>query len=189
MPAGKAAAVPVYQLKVTLRGSRPPIWRRLQVPAKVTLATLHRIVQVAMGWSGGHLHQFVADDDYFSDPDFELEDTEDERGIRLDRLLRRPKDRLVYEYDFGDGWEHDIVLEKVLLPAEAAPAHAVCVAGKRAGPPDDVGGIFGYQEDFLPAVRDPEHPEHDELLDWVGGEFDPEAFDLDEINRTLGQMR
>ncbi|MBX6364328.1 MAG: plasmid pRiA4b ORF-3 family protein [Gemmatimonadetes bacterium] len=189
MPGSRQAATgPVYQLKVTLVGSRPPIWRRIQVPADMTLGRLHRVLQVVMGWTDSHLQQFTADGESYSDPDFELEDSQNENRIRLNRLLRRPKDRLVDEYDFGDDWEHAIVLEKV-LPADAAPTHAVCLAGKRAGPPEDVGGIVSYQESFLAAVRDPEHPEHDEMLDWIGEGFDPEAFDLDDINRELRRPR
>ncbi len=176
----------VYQIKVTLRGIKPPIWRRLLVPSAVTLGKLHAILQAAMGWQGGHLHQFVTgDDEYYGirDPDFGLEDVRDESRVRLDRVLRAEKASIVYEYDFGDGWEHTIVLEKI-LPASAAGPVPRCVAGKRACPPEDCGGVPGYYR-LLDAIADPKDPEHKALLEWVGGEFDPEHFDPVMVNVDL----
>ena len=173
-----------YRLKVTLRGSRPPIWRRLEVPADVTLFELHRILQAVMGWTDSHLHQFWKGSTCYgtSDPEFGLR-RENERKVRLNEVLRKPRDRMVYEYDFGDGWEHDVVLEAIGAEAPADGAVRV-LAGKRACPPEDVGGIYGYAH-FLDVIRNPAHPEHGELLDWCGGGFDAEAFDLDAVNERF----
>jgi hypothetical protein len=171
----------VFRLKVTLRGSRPSIWRRLEVRADVTLFRLHQILQIVMGWTDSHLHQFRRGTTYYGQPDPEFGmDREDERRVRLSEVLRRAKDRMVYEYDFGDGWEHDVVLEASGSAGAVYPQVRV-LAGKGACPPEDVGGIGGYYG-FLEAIRNPKHPEHRDMLEW-GGRFDPDAFEIDEINR------
>jgi hypothetical protein len=174
----------VYRLKVTLRGARPPIWRRLEVPSGVTLDRFHEILQVVMGWTDSHLHQFQCGGASYGrlHPEIEVEQ-QDERRVRLRDVLRRPKARLVYEYDFGDGWLHDVVLETI-APAGPENRQARVVAGKRACPPEDVGGVDGYYR-FLEAIADPEHPEHQDMLEWVG-EFDPDAFDVEAMNLRLG---
>lgn len=178
----------VYQLKITLKDSHPPIWRRFQVRSDVTLARLHRIVQEVMGWLDGHLHQFIVGRIYYGVPSSEdISEVKDERKVRLDQVLSRPGRRMIYEYDFGDGWEHAIVLEKILQP-EAGVRYPACIAGARACPPEDVGGTGGYAY-FLEAIGNPNHQEHDEYLEWIGGEFDPEAFDLDGINESLKHVR
>ena len=165
----------IYQLKITLVGSKPPIWRRLLVPGSVTLETLHDIIQVAMGWTESHLHQFIVGDVYYSNPGFELDHAKDEDEFKLNQIAPREKKSFVYEYDFGDGWEHRVVVEKI-LPPEEGQSYPVCLKGKRACPPEDCGGIWGYAE-FLEAISDPEHESHEEMLDWIGGDFDPEEFD------------
>ena len=101
--------------------------------------------------------------------------------------MRGEKFKFLYEYDFGDGWEHELLLEK-MLPKDMETRYPICLAGKRACPPEDCGGIWGYS-DFLAAIRDPTHPEHDEMLEWVGGEFDPDAFDADEVNMELQSLK
>ena len=106
--------------------------------------------------------------------------------MSLQQVVSRVKDKLIYEYDFGDSWEHELLVEKI-LPLEEGKRYPVCLTGKRACPPEDCGGIWGYAS-LLEAIRDPEHPEHEEMVDWVGGEFDPEAFDLDEVNRELQNL-
>jgi hypothetical protein len=152
----------------------------VEVDAGVTLFQLHQILQVVMGWTDSHLHQFRRGSTYYgeSDPEYGME-RENERRIRLREVLRKPKDRMVYEYDFGDGWEHDIVVETI-SPATSENSSVRVLAGKGACPPEDVGGIGGYYG-FLEAIRNPKHPEHRDLLEW-GGPFDPDAFDLDKIN-------
>ena len=177
---------PVLQLKVTLKGSRPPIWRRIQLRGSTTLPRLHAILQTVMGWQDYHLHLFTAHGVTYGlpDPDWP-DDTRSERWVRLDQLVTRPKDRLRYMYDFGDGWVHELVVEQV-LPADPARRYPIVLAGRRAGPPEDVGGIWGYA-DFLETIGDPGHPEHAAMLEWIGGAFDPEVFDLDAVNRRLHQ--
>jgi hypothetical protein len=171
----------MYRLKVTLRGSRPPIWRRVQVDAAVTLLELHQILQVVMGWTDSHLHQFRRGSRYYGQTDLEFGmERENERRVRLSEVLRKVKDRMVYEYDFGDGWEHDVVLEASATAAPGTPLVRV-LAGRGACPPEDVGGIGGYYR-FLEAIRNPKHPEHHEMLEW-GGRFDPDDFEIDEINK------
>ena len=180
----------ICQLKITLRYMRPPVWRRVQVPSDITLAKLHRIIQVAMGWYDSHLHQFIVGERYYGVPSIdefsELELT-DEKKARLSQVLSKSKQKMVYEYDFGDGWEHEILLEKV-LQTDPGVRYPRCMGGARACPPEDCGGVGGYAN-FLQAISDPNHEEHDEYLEWIGGEFDPEKFDLDLVNRELKAIR
>ena len=181
-----ARAREVYQLKVTLRGTRPPIWRRVQVYSDATLERLHRILQVVMGWTDSHLHQFCARGIYYGmvgpELDFDFE-VVDERKVRLHDVLRRPKDRMQYEYDFGDSWDHDVVLERITGPAPQV-RYPLVLAGRRACPPEDAGGVWGYAG-FLRAIKDPKHPEHDDFIEWIGGTYDPEGFDVQEANRAF----
>lgn len=175
---------PVYQLKIALKGVKPEIWRRIQVRGNTTMARLHRIIQVVMGWADYHLHEFTVDGVRYGipDPDFGT-DVKDDRRFKLSQLVSHPTERFLYEYDFGDCWEHQIVVEEVTAPLLGV-RYPVCLGGKRACSPEDVGGIWGYAE-FLQAIRHPRHPGHERMLEWVGGEFDPEAFDLDQVNRRL----
>lgn len=184
MPTKRTDESAVYQLKVTLKGSKPPIWRRIQVRGSTTLARLHRILQIVMGWEEAHLHQFIVDGIYYGepDPDWDL-DIKSERRVRLEQIVSAVKDRFIYEYDFGDSWEHIIVVEKI-LPAEAGQRYPRCLTGRRACPPEDVGGVWGYLY-FLEAISDAQHPEHEAMLEWVEDDFDPEAFDQEAVNRQL----
>jgi hypothetical protein len=188
MPRKAAAPKRVYQLKITLSDSKPPIWRRVELPDDVTLARLHAIIQEAMGWSDSHLHMFTLGQTFYGVPDLDDEqDIGDERKAKLNQLLTAPKQTLRYEYDFGDSWTHVVLLEQVREP-EAGVRYPRCTAGARACPPEDCGGVWGYTS-FLEAIADPEHPEHDELLEWVGGAFDPEQFDLAEANAALHALK
>lgn len=176
----------ILQLKVSLRGVRPPIWRRLLVRSDVPLDRFHRILQLVMGWTDSHLHEFHSGEDRYGMPEpggNEDEELAPERRVRLEQLLQQPKDRLVYLYDFGDGWEHDIVLEAV-LPGERGMKYPIVLAGKRACPPEDVGGVWGYA-DFLEILRSPGGLEREDTLTWSGGSFDPEAFDPQAVNRAF----
>jgi len=180
----------IYQLKVVLLGISPMIWRRLLIRSDSTIADLHHILQIAMGWSDMHLHQFVIRDEYYGLPDEdELSPgkTIDEREYKLSEIVSGENFQFAYDYDFGDNWEHILVVEKT-LPAQEGVRYPVCLAGARACPPEDVGGISGY-ENFLQAIGDPKHPEHQEFLEWIGGEFDPEAFDVTEANRSLRRLK
>ena len=174
----------IYQIKISLIGAKPPIWRTILVPGNIGLAAFHDVIQLTMGWTDSHLHQFIANQVFYGTPDddFELE-MEDETQYKLSQLLTKEKESLVYEYDFGDSWEHKILLEKI-LPYDSKIALPVCLKGKRACPPEDCGGIWGYEE-LLQTISNPKHPDHDEMLEWLGGEFDPEEFDLEEINEDL----
>jgi len=183
-----SANVPIYQLKVTLTGIKPPIWRRIQMPSDMRLDKLHQILQVVMGWTDSHLHQFSVGHTSYGilDPDLDM-DIRSERTVQLSHILPSPKAKCIYEYDFGDSWEHELVLEQIVTP-DPATRYPICLAGKRACPPEDCGGVWGYAE-FLEAIHDPDHPEHETMLDWIGGNFDPEAFDLDTVNRLLTRIR
>jgi hypothetical protein len=177
----------IYQIKVTLKHIRPPIWRRLQVPADIKLGKLHRVLQDVMGWYDSHLHQFRIGREYFGKPDPEFPgEIKNERNVRLDEVAAEG-DTVIYEYDFGDGWEHETKIEKV-LPAEKNRRYPACLAGKRACPPEDCGGPPGYER-LLEVLRDPKHEEHEEMREWIGGDFDPEAFDLDAVNEVLTHVR
>ena len=187
MAAKRAPRGDIYQIKVTLKGSKPPIWRRIQVPGDIRLDKLHRVLQVVMGWDDYHLHQFIVGGEYYGEPhpDYEMWGPEmrDETRVSLRQIAPQEKSRFVYEYDFGDGWEHKITLEKI-LPFDPKAILPNCVAGEGACPPEDVGGIWGYHE-FLEALGDPKHPEHEEYMDWVDGEFDPQLCDIENINALL----
>ena len=173
-----------YQLKITLRDTRPPVWRRIQVASSASLADLHLAVQVVMGWSDSHVHVFTDEDFHYGVPDPAYPGAlRDETGVRLEKVLKREKERLSYVYDLGDEWEHEVVLEKI-LPFDPGTRLPICLKGSRACPPDDVGGLPGYAA-FLEAIADPSHPEHDERLEWIGFDFDPQHFDLAETNFLL----
>jgi len=178
---------PIYQIKVTLEHSKPPIWRRVLVPGDVTLEKLHTIIQEAMGWTNSHLHQFIVGQTYIGEPhpDYGFE-MQDERRVRLNQVAPRQGFKFRYEYDFGDSWLHTLLVEKVLEPEPGQQVPA-CIKGKRACPPEDVGGVWGY-EGFLEAIGDPDHSEHEDYLEWIGGEFDPGEFDLAETNEILREL-
>ena len=183
----KQISAQMYQIKVTLEGVRPLVWRRLLVPSSISLRALHDILQVALGWTNSHLHSFSFGElNYgYPDPGGETDWIKDDARIKLNKALERPKDCMTYEYDFGDTWRHKIVLEKVeAVSGPAKSLRAKCTGGARACPPEDCGGVWGYAE-FLKAIRNPRHPEHDEMLEWVGGEFDPARFDVAEVNLVL----
>ena len=179
----------IYQIKVTLDDTHPPIWRRILVPGNTTLLRLHDILQIVMGWEDYHLHMYNIEGLIYGDPaDDEYGDlgTLDEVNYKLSQVIYAEGQRFTYEYDFGDSWDHTLLVEKILPPAEGV-RYPLCLKGKRACPPEDVGGVWGY-ENFMEAIRDPNHAEHEEYLAWVGGEFHPEDFDLEEINTRLRRM-
>jgi hypothetical protein len=187
--AGKA---PVYQLKITLRDSKPPIWRRILVPGHATLFDLHHIIQIAMGWGNSHLHQFVIGRVFYTVPSDEDsmrdEPDRDESEYVLAEVAPTSGRKFLYEYDFGDGWEHDILVEKI-LNHDPALRTARCLAGKLACPPDDCGGMYGYY-DKLRIAADENDPDHDDIVGWLGEDFDPDKFDMDEVNNIFdGKIR
>jgi hypothetical protein len=184
MPTKKAPApAEIYQIKVTLLRTDPPVWRRLLVPAQATLAHLHDVLQATMGWENDHLHEFSVGKTRFGAHDpMGAREENDECTVPLSSVLVRVGSKAIYTYDFGDEWEHGIVLEK-RLPVDPNLTYPLCTAGERACPPEDCGGIYGYY-DLVEAIGDPDHDRHEEMLDWIG-EYDPEAFSLDEVNRAL----
>ena len=171
---------PIYQLKITLARIAPPIWRRIQVK-DCTLDKLHEHIQTAMGWTNSHLHHFKIGEQLYGDPMLMAENFgemgyEDSTLTMLTDILPESgrRFRFEYEYDFGDGWEHEVLFEKY-LSAEKGTRYPLCLEGARACPPEDVGGVFGYQE-YLEAMADPDHEQHEEFMEW-SGPFDAEAFD------------
>lgn len=186
MPAPKS----IYQIKVTLQDSKPTIWRRFLVGDNVTLHNLHDILQIVMGWTNSHLHHFIVDGEYYSEPfddDFATVETKNEVRYKLNQFVRGEGFKFRYEYDFGDGWMHNLIVEKI-LPVEKGVHYPVCIKGKRACPPEDVGGVWGY-DDFLEAIANPNHPERKEMLEWIGADFDPDRFDMERINERLRHPR
>ncbi len=182
-----ARATPkIVELYVELQDIEPLIWRRLLVPVTITLPKLHDVLQHTLGWADSHLHCFAFGARTFSmpyDEMFEAMEMEDERRKTLGGVLGSDLREFEYAYDFGDGWRCHVT---VVPRPDADPdrTYPLCIGGARAVPPDDVGGPPGYER-FLAAIRDPEHEEHDEMLAWVGGAFDPEGFDLNVVNRIL----
>ncbi len=178
---------PIYQLRIDLKGIRPPIWRRVLVPSDVSLDDLHEIIQAVMPWWDAHLHQFSDKWTQYGIPDDEdWFDVVDSRKIAVSEALPTVGAKIEYEYDFGDSWIHQIRLEKILEP-DPDVAYPVCIKGKRACPPEDCGGIYGYME-MLEALGDLKHPEHEAYLDWLGDDFDSEAFDLEDANLALQEI-
>lgn len=178
-----------YQLKITLQEVEPPVWRRLLVPAHFTLERLHTVIQKAMGWTDSHLHEFTVRGQRYGEPDPEEPDASlrPEWMVTLLKALPAEGLRFEYLYDFGDGWTHEVLVETIEVPQKEL-RYPVCLAGERRCPPEDCGGPGGYAE-LLEAMRDPNHPQHDDMLEWIGGAFDPEAFDLAAVNRKLKLLK
>jgi len=179
----KAAAVPVhYQLKIELRDIDPIVWRRVLVPSEFTLFDLHHVIQIVMGWENCHLHEFSIKRKRYTLPEEgDYGDAADESETRL-RDVVAPRSKILYQYDFGDCWNHVILVEKAIEGAELL--EPTCVEGARACPPEDSGGSWGYA-DKLRALSDPNDEEHEEGRGWLGANFDPESFDLDAVNKQL----
>jgi Plasmid pRiA4b ORF-3-like protein len=177
----------LFQFKITLLDIKPAIWRRIQVP-DCTLVDLHEYIQAAFGWENYHLHQFEIDGVQYSQPapdgdDFDM-DFEDETDVLLSKLIPKSsrKSRWIYEYDFGDGWRHEVLFEG-FPPSDPKANFPQCVEGQRACPPEDCGGPWGYA-DYIAAIADPENEQHEEMLEWRGS-FDPEAFDAKKATKEM----
>jgi hypothetical protein len=185
----RAVAAPIYQLRVDLKHIEPAIWRRLVVPGSIKLSKLHAVLQAVMGWHGGHLHEFIVGPTHYGTPDPHWPDATP--VLREDRATLAAAlgglKTFTYLYDFGDGWEHKIKVEKILAP-DRPLARPFCIVGANACPPEDVGGPPGYCE-FLQAISDAGHDEHASMLEWCGGAFDPAAFDIDAVNERLADIR
>jgi hypothetical protein len=174
----------IYQLKITLKGFSPKIWRRVQVPETTTLASLHNTIQAVMGWYNSHLHLFEIDGVTYGQPDpIYAEEFKNEKTARLSRVAPAVKKKFIYEYDFGDCWMHEILVEKI-LPRAPGEKYPVCIAGKRRCPPEDCGGIGGYTM-LLETVSDPENPDHEQMIEWIGASFNPDSFSVEIANMRL----
>lgn len=179
----------IYQIKITLNQIRPPIWRRVQVAEETSFATLHEVIQMAMGWEDDHLHEFEVasrrigpqiEDDLCGGSAF------DEIDVKLCDVVQGENATLKYTYDFGDRWEHTLTVEEIISP-DAEVSYPICLTGKRACPPEDCGGPRGYSE-LLEAQKHPDDPRYQGVLDWAE-DFDPELFDLDAINDRLESLQ
>jgi hypothetical protein len=178
----------VYQIKIELDEITPTIWRRVQIDSKILLPELHNILQIVMGWTNSHLHQFIKDDQFYTmklDDDYYWDEMDniDYKNIPVSQLLAKEGDTIVYEYDFGDSWEHIITLEKVLLNSH--PQHLpICLDGEMACPFEDCGGAWGYQ-DILDVFKKPRSKEYKNFIKELGADFDPNFFNKDQINKLL----
>ena len=178
----------IYQIQIALKEFKPKIWRRILVPSDLLLSDFHKIIQTTMGWTNSHLHEFnkdklsylkKSDNDLMWDDRYQI----DYKGIKISDLLKDEKKKIFYEYDFGDGWSHEILLEKI-LPVDNKIKYPVCIKGKMNCPPEDCGGVWGYS-DMLEILSQPNHEEHEEFIEAYGDDFDPEYFDKDEVNELL----
>ena len=178
----------VYQVKVTLKGIKPPIWRRVLLPPEISLERLHHVLQTVMGWTNSHLHEFVIDGFRYGYPSGETdEDIENEKRYKLSQIVPGEKAKFSYIYDWGDYWDHEILVEKIVTHDEGI-AYPVVLAGKRACPPEDCGGPSGYEE-LLKVLGDPSHPEHEDSFNWLPGDFDSDKFDIESVNKALSPSR
>jgi len=179
----------LLQLRIELQSIEPRIWSQLVVPGTITLTRLHHVLQAAMGWTDTHLHEFEIGDQHYGipDPDWDFDDSViSEKRVSLLKALAGRK-TFTYLYDFGDGWEHKVTVKKI-LPNSEPKRYAICIGGENACPPEDVGGPYGYA-DYLAAIRDKNHPEHENMIAWGREDFDPGAFDLEETNTIPKRIR
>jgi len=183
-----------YQIKVLLSHTKPPVWRRLIVDSRISLDALHDVLQISMGWTNSHMHQFVDRDGVIYAQSYDDEFMPslgnkmiEESAVLLSEVLKKEKDWIKYEYDFGDGWEHKIILEK-MLPHKKNQFSVVCIKGKRACPPEDCGGPWGYAHMLEQLAAPEDDEEYAELLEWLGDDFEPESFDLEETNEILQEI-
>ncbi len=175
----------MFPIKIVLQGSKPPIWRRVIIPGDISLDKLHEIIQITMGWTDTHLHQFICNHDYYGLPDDDyMTEMKDETGVKISNFLKREKDKMLYEYDFGDDWLHEIILEKV--KPFAGKTEICCLKGEGACPPEDCGGIHGYCH-MLEGISNKNNPEYEDILEFLGEEFDPNYFELAETNEILNK--
>lgn len=181
----------IYQIQIVLKGFKPKIWRRIIVPSHVLLSDFHDIIQISMGWTDSHLHQFIKNrmnytvrmkDDDFWDDSYSV----DYKKMKISDLLTKMKEKIIYEYDFGDSWEHELILEKI-LPFDEKTKYPVCIAGEMNCPPEDCGGVWGYT-DMIEILKNPDHKEYESYKEWLGDEFDTEYFDIDSVNNILRRI-
>jgi hypothetical protein len=180
----------ICQIKVTLLRTVPPIWRRLLVPSNLTMSGLHDLLQLAMGWKDCHSHDFQLGGRSYGAIHLEQvgPDNLNERKVRLHQVFPRIRAKVVYTYDFGDCWRHAVILERC-LQADPNMSYPACTGGAGACPPEDCGGVGGFYS-LLRTLRNPQHELYKQLLEWVGGNYDPEVFSIEAVNRVLhGRIR
>ncbi|MCB2181514.1 MAG: plasmid pRiA4b ORF-3 family protein [Desulfobulbaceae bacterium] len=173
-----------YLLEIELIDIEPSIWRRFVVPAGITLDRLHDVIQIVMGWTDSHLHEFTIGKKCYTEYPESKEDGLECGKYRLGDLIKQKGGEFFYHYDFGDGWKHRLVLEENRYPVSTSEAELMCLEGERACPPEDVGGVPGYFE-FCNALKDPNHEEHKSFMEWSGGDYDSERFDSESVNWEL----
>ncbi len=180
----------IFSLKIKLLHLEPVIWRRFAVSGDLKLNELHEVIQIVMGWVGGHLHDFKIGKQLYEcpelDSDFADSEAADEREVRLSDVVKKTGTRFAYVYDFGDDWQHELLVEDISSP-EKGIKYPICLEGERSCPPEDCGGPPGYM-DFLEAILNPHHEEHANMLEWIGGSFDPEEFDSSLISEELQDL-
>jgi len=187
-PLTRKEQLTVYEIKVSINGAKPAIWRRFRVSGNITFYKLHRVLQEVMGWNNYHLYEFQVGELILGEPDPEYSgEIRNANRVKLSEILSREMDKFIYIYDFGDGWQHEVTVERI-LPSNEELRHAICVEGERACPPEDCGGIGGYSN-LLKIIRNPAHERYKEIVEWLGGEFDPKRFDIAEVNRRLRGVR
>lgn len=181
----------VYQIKVALLETEPSIWRRFLVPSSVTLHRLHLILQDVMGWSNYHLYRFQIEREEYGEPhpdnEFNELNFKNSRRTKLGQVVTKKGDVFRYEYDFGDSWEHMLLVEDI-LEYQPDVRYPVCLTGERACPPEDCGGPYGYA-DLLETIADPSHEDYEDMMTWLGGHFEPDSFDIEIANLKLKSMR
>ncbi len=173
-----------YLLKVQLLNIKPAIWRRFVVPDSITLDRLHDVIQIVMGWTDSHLHEFTIGKKRYTEYPESKEDGLPCGRYRLGNLIKQKGRTFRYLYDFGDSWEHELVLEESRYFNPNMEMEVICLEGERACPPEDVGGVYGYLE-FCNVLNDPSHEEYESYMEWSGGDFDSERFDLESVNLEL----
>ena len=178
----------IFQIQITLNNTKPKIWRRTLIYSDTLLSDFHKIIQTTMGWTNAHMHCFDVGRKQYS-PKYPEDDSWNEEyqvdytKMKVNDLIQQERDKMVYEYDFGDGWRHEILIEKI-LPVDKKMEYPLCLAGKMHCPPEDCGGAWGYAE-LLKIINDPDHKEYDSIMKWLGGEFDPADFSTEDVNAML----
>lgn len=180
----------IFQIQIVLKGSKPKIWRRILIPSNLYLADFHDVIQITMGWENSHMHHFVKEKIFYSakmeKDDWDMKSNIDYKEIILSDLLTKKHDKIIYEYDFGDGWEHEIILEEIVSPIPDMK-YPVCLDGKMSCPPEDSGGILRYNE-MLNILKNPEHKFYENYRDWLSEDFDPHFFNKDDVNLKLQHL-
>lgn len=175
----------ILQFKITLKGSKPLIWRRFQIEDNLMFYNLHLVIQTVMGWENSHLYHFIfAKKSYIGNPEMlEMDDIADDKETELSAIFDKPKTKVLYGYDFGDGWEHDLLLEKI-LEKDPNQHYPVCLKGELNCPPEDSGGIYNFYE-LMEILKDKKNPDFEDTKEWVGENYDPDYFDLNLVNENL----